>query len=38
LIIDPKKKKPTIYNGKMKESSVNGAGLTGSLHVEKGKY
>ena len=28
-------KKPKIYNGKKKASSINGAGLTGCLYVEK---
>jgi hypothetical protein len=28
-------KKPKIYNGKKKASSINGAGLTGNLYVEK---
>jgi hypothetical protein len=28
-------KKPKIYNGKKKTSSITSAGLTGSLHVEK---
>jgi hypothetical protein len=28
-------KKPKIYSGKKKASSINGAGLTSSLHVEK---
>ena len=31
-------KKPKPYNGKMKASSTNGAGLTGGLHVEECKY
>ena len=30
-------KKPKIYNGKKKESSINGAGLTDSLYVKKTK-
>ena len=28
-------KKPKIYNGKKKASSINGAGLTGCLYVEE---
>jgi hypothetical protein len=28
-------KKPKIYNGRKKASSINAAGLTGSLYVEK---
>jgi hypothetical protein len=28
-------KKPKIYNGKKKASSISGAGLTGGLYVEK---
>jgi hypothetical protein len=30
-------KKPKIYNGKNKASSINPAGLTGCLYVEKRK-
>jgi hypothetical protein len=30
-------KKTKIYNGKMKASSINGAGLTGCLYVEEWK-
>jgi hypothetical protein len=28
-------KKPKVYNGKKKAPSINGAGLTGCLYVEK---
>jgi hypothetical protein len=28
---------PKIYNGKKKAASINGAGLTGCLHVEEWK-
>jgi hypothetical protein len=31
------KKKPKTYNGEEKASSINGAGLTGCLNVEKMK-
>ena len=30
-------KKPKIYNGKKKASSINGVGLTDSVYVEKWK-
>ena len=30
-------KKPKIYNGRKKASSINGAGLTGGQYVEKWK-